>query len=98
MNSAILPLVAVAVVAIGCMNKPDAVPDAADSAITAAPALPPGEGMLPVPDGQVWYRKVGSGGGTPVILLHGGPGYSSYYLKLFEKLGDDRPVVRYDQR
>jgi proline iminopeptidase len=33
----------------------------------------------------------------PVILLHGGPGYSSFYLKPFEALGDDRPVVRYDQ-
>jgi proline iminopeptidase len=30
-------------------------------------------------------------------LLHGGPGYSSFYLKPFEALGDDRPVVRYDQ-
>jgi proline iminopeptidase len=32
-----------------------------------------------------------------VILLHGGPGYSSYYLKPFEALGDDRMVIRYDQ-
>ena len=38
-----------------------------------------------------------TGSGTPVILLHGGPGYSSFYLKPFEALGDDRPVVRYDQ-
>jgi proline iminopeptidase len=40
---------------------------------------------------------VGTGPGTPVILLHGGPGYSSFYLKAFEALGEDRPVVRYDQ-
>lgn len=33
----------------------------------------------------------------PVILLHGGPGFSSFYLKSLEGLGDDRPVVRYDQ-
>jgi proline iminopeptidase len=32
-----------------------------------------------------------------VILLHGGPGFSSYYLKSLESLGTDRPVVRYDQ-
>jgi len=31
------------------------------------------------------------------VLLHGGPGFSSYYLKPFEDLGDDRIVVRYDQ-
>jgi len=40
---------------------------------------------------------VGDGAGTPVILLHGGPGYSSYYLKPLEALGTDRTVVRYDQ-
>jgi proline iminopeptidase len=60
-------------------------------------SLPPGEAYLPVPDGRIWYRVSGAGAGTPVILLHGGPGYSSFYLKPFEALGDDRPVVRYDQ-
>jgi len=47
--------------------------------------------------GEIWYRVVGTGSGTPVILLHGGPGYSSYYLKSLEGLGDDRLVIRYDQ-
>ena len=56
-----------------------------------------GEAMLPVDGGRIWYRITGRGPGTPVILLHGGPGYSSYYLKPFEALGDDRPVIRYDQ-
>jgi proline iminopeptidase len=63
-----------------------------------APAsLPPGEAYLPVPGGRIWYKISGAGSGMPVILLHGGPGYSSFYLKPFEALGDDRPVVRYDQ-
>jgi len=53
--------------------------------------------MLPVQGGRIWYRVSGTGHGTPVIVLHGGPGYSSYYLKPFEDLGNDRPVVRYDQ-
>src|SRR5258705_10071606 len=62
-----------------------------------APAsLPPGEAYLPVPDGRIWYKVSGAGSETPVILLHGGPGYSSFYLKPFEALSDDRPVVRYD--
>ena len=60
-------------------------------------SLPPGEAYLPVPDGRIWYKVSGAGSGMPVILLHGGPGYSSFYLKPFEALGDDRPVVRYDQ-
>jgi proline iminopeptidase len=63
-----------------------------------APAsLPAGEAYLAVPGGRIWYKVAGAGAGTPVILLHGGPGYSSFYLKPFEDLGDDRPVVRYDQ-
>src|SRR5438034_6147179 len=53
--------------------------------------------MLRVADGRIWYKITGTGRGTPVILLHGGPGYSSFYLKPFEALGTDRPVVRYDQ-
>lgn len=52
---------------------------------------------LEVPGGSMWYRATGSGTGTPVILLHGGPGFSSFYLKPMEELGSDRPVVRYDQ-
>jgi len=52
---------------------------------------------LAVDGGQMWYRVTGTGAGTPVMLLHGGPGFSSYYLKSLEGLGDDRIVVRYDQ-
>jgi proline iminopeptidase len=50
-----------------------------------------------VPGGRIWYKVSGTGLATPLILLHGGPGYSSFYLKAFEALGSDRPVVRYDQ-
>lgn len=64
---------------------------------TPAGALGPGEARLAVDGGQIWYKKSGTGTGTPVILLHGGPGFSSYYLKSLESLGDDRPVIRYDQ-
>lgn len=59
--------------------------------------LSPGEGRLAVEGGRIWYRKSGTGTATPVILLHGGPGIGSYYLKSLEALGDERPVVRYDQ-
>ncbi len=31
------------------------------------------------------------------MLLHGGPGFSSFYLKPFEAIGDERSVIRYDQ-
>jgi proline iminopeptidase len=62
-----------------------------------APRLARGEGMLPVDGGRIWYRVSGAGDGVPLVLLHGGPGFSSYYLKAYEDLGDERPVVRYDQ-
>ena len=64
---------------------------------TATPAVPLGEGRLAVPGGTIWRNVSGTGSGTPLVLLHGGPGFSSYYLKPFEDLGDDRIVVRYDQ-
>lgn len=61
------------------------------------PRLLPGEYTLAVPGGKIWYKVSGSGTGTPVILVHGGPGFSSFYLKSLEALGDDRVVIRYDQ-
>jgi proline iminopeptidase len=40
---------------------------------------------------------VGTGPGIPVILLHGGPGYTAHYLQPLTSLSDDRPVILYDQ-
>lgn len=97
----LLTLLSAALVACGS-NK--AVPaDAAQAptdsagASVATPALGPGEAMLPVTGGRIWYKVSGTGTGTPMILIHGGPGMGSFYYKSMEALGDDRPVVRYDQ-
>ena len=76
-------------------KPPVAAPPAATS--PATPALGPGEAMLPVRGGRIWYKASGTGHGTPMVLLHGGPGAGSYYLKPFEEIGDDRLVIRYDQ-
>lgn len=76
--------------------RPAATQPAATTTLARAP-LGPGEGLLPVRGGRIWYRVSGTGNGTPMVLLHGGPGAGSYYLKPFEDIGDDRPVVRYDQ-
>lgn len=40
---------------------------------------------------------MGDGDGTPLIALHGGPGISHDYLVPLAELGDERPVVFYDQ-
>lgn len=61
------------------------------------PRLTQGEGYIQVPGGRVWYRIVGGGPGTPLILLHGGPGAPSYYLKPLAALSDERTVIFYDQ-
>lgn len=55
------------------------------------------EGLLNVPGGRVWYKIVGGGPGVPLLLLHGGPGAGHDYLEPLEALGDERPVVFYDQ-
>ena len=49
--------------------------------------------------GGTWCRVVGGRDDrTPVLLLHGGPGYNSEYLRPFEALAaTGRRVVRYDQ-
>lgn len=59
--------------------------------------LEPGEGFVEVTGGRVWYRIWGSGTATPLLALHGGPGFSSVYLKSLEGLSDERPVIIYDQ-
>lgn len=77
------PMVALAILVNGCAPP--------------APTLKPGEGFLAVPGGQIWYRVVGEGKKTPLVVLHGGPGTPSYYLNSLAVLSDDRPVVWYDQ-
>ncbi len=56
------------------------------------------EGHIAVTGGNVWYRIVGAEKkGTPLITLHGGPGFPHDYLESLEALADERPVVFYDQ-
>lgn len=69
-------------------------------AVVALPAqaqLAPGEGFVDVPGGKAWYRIVGSGAATPLLVVHGGPGSSGCYLSGLAALASDRPVVFYDQ-
>ena len=90
----ILPWLTLATLACAAEKSPET--KSADVNAGAA-ALPAGEGYLPVDGGKIWYKVSGSGMATPAILLHGGPGYGSFYMKPLEALSDERPVVRYDQ-
>lgn len=55
------------------------------------------EDMIPVTGGNVWYRRVGEGTGTPLLVLHGGPGGSAMDEDVLFELGSERPVIYYDQ-
>lgn len=52
--------------------------------------------MIDVPGGRVWYGIHGDGG-TPLLCLHGGPGFPHDYLEPLCALEDERAVIFYDQ-
>jgi proline iminopeptidase len=58
-------------------------------------------GFVPVKGGRIWYRMNGNEhfakGKTPLIVIHGGPGFSHHYLLPLVDLADERPVILYDQ-
>ena len=60
-------------------------------------ALEPGNGFALMPDGPVWYEVMGNGDGIPLMVLHGGPGGTSCGYTRLSPMGEQRPVVRYDQ-
>jgi proline iminopeptidase len=64
---------------------------------TTNPKLKPGEGYINVDGGKVWYEIVGEGDKTPILMLHGGPGATSYYLEPLKALSKDRPIIFFDQ-
>ncbi len=55
------------------------------------------EGFINVEGGKMWYKIVGNGNKTPIVLLHGGPAFPSYYMEPLKELADERPVIFYDQ-
>jgi len=60
--------------------------------------LKPKEGYVNVKGGRIWYKIVGNGKGVPLLRIHGGPGSQSCgSIPGYSLLGDDRPVIFYDQ-
>lgn len=55
------------------------------------------EGFLDFSGAKIWYRVTGQGSKTPILMLHGGPGYPSYYFNPLMELGKERPVITFDQ-
>jgi proline-specific peptidase len=75
-------------------------PVASEPATTATPD-PEIAGYVAVEGGRVWYRTNGiehfAGGKVPLLVIHGGPGFSHHYLLTLIDLADERPVILYDQ-
>jgi proline iminopeptidase len=87
----VLPVVTVALAILGgCTSR------RSSSSAEAALRQPP-TGFIPVEGGRVWYAVRGMGTRTPLLVLHGGPGIPHDYLANLDRLGDERPVVFYDQ-
>ena len=47
--------------------------------------------------GELFYEEVGQGNGTPLVVVHGGPGFTGYALRALFEVSDERRVVIYDQ-
>lgn len=60
--------------------------------------LPDTSGYLEVDDARLFFRTVGKG--TPLVIVHGGPGMSHDYLapQLIQLLAGDLRLIFYDQR
>lgn len=55
------------------------------------------DGYVKVEGGEIWYRVLGNGTGTPVIAMHGGPGGTHRGFYQFEGISEDRPLILFDQ-
>ncbi|MDX5479224.1 MAG: proline iminopeptidase-family hydrolase, partial [Cyclobacteriaceae bacterium] len=60
-------------------------------------ALVSQEGYVEVNGGRIWYEVYGSGTKPPVLLLHGGPGGTSFGFEPLKELGYDGPIIFWDQ-
>jgi proline iminopeptidase len=86
----------VSLLVAACAASSDRPADSAAS-VAAADTVPSSEGMIDVPGGRVWYRKLGNGPGIPLIALHGGPGGTACRFEVLAPLARERPVIFYDQ-
>ena len=85
------PCVAGLAILAGCASPTSSSPSA--RSLLGVPTT----GFLPIEGGRVWYEVHGTGIRTPLLVLHGGPGIPHDYLANLALLGDERPVVFYDQ-
>ncbi len=69
--------------------------------IAALAADPESGKLFDAPGATIYYEVVGSGQGTPMVVVNGGPGFDHTYLHfspVWKPLSKDRRIVFYDQR
>ena len=89
-------VIAAACSVAACSPSTDTATDSTRAA-AATDTFPSEEGMIDVPGGKVWYRKIGNGPGVPLLAMHGGPGGTSCRFEVLAPLANERPVIFYDQ-
>lgn len=71
------------------------------SAACLAPAATEDGQTIDIPGGKLYYHIIGSGPGTPLIILNGGPGFDHSHMHIgpaFDTLARNRRIIFYDQR
>ena len=46
---------------------------------------------------KIWAKQIGDGRGLPLLLPRGGPSAGYDYLESLAAIGDERPIIFYDQ-
>jgi proline iminopeptidase len=54
-------------------------------------------GYIKTRAGEVFFQRSGDQAGIPLVCVHGGPGFTSYYLEPLCVLSAQMPVITYDQ-
>lgn len=57
----------------------------------------PGQYVIDISSGPIWYHVIGETDATPIVMMHGGPGGTSAYLYPLAVLSDTWPVILFDQ-
>lgn len=67
------------------------------SSCSAPVKLTPGISKVDIGGNSIWYHVIGDGKSTPILMLHGGPGGTSYSLYALSALSDDHTLIIFDQ-
>jgi proline iminopeptidase len=70
------------------------------AACVASAATEDGQ-TIDIPGGKLYFHVAGSGSGTPLIVVNGGPGFDHSYLHVaaaWDTLAKNRRIIFYDQR